>query len=121
MERMGNLPGHMAQRAAKLDTIFAPPATVGVQDTLFVDLQSKFWNTLNSYTHGGSMAINRALVGYDEESTSEMLRSTTSIFILFNRRDVQASSWEAERRVDGDLSNLLCGTVVSSSGRSASA
>ena len=78
----GELPGKMWQRAAKLDTIFVPPPTAGVQDTLFVDLQSKFWKVMNSYTHGGSMAINRAIVGYDEGSIYELLRSSTSIFIL---------------------------------------
>ncbi len=79
----GQLPGHMAERTAKLDTIFVPPPTVDDEDQLFIDLQSKFWKTANSYTHGGSMAINRALGGYGEEDMFEILRSSTSIFILF--------------------------------------
>ena len=40
------------------------------------------WGTLRSYTHGGSMAINRALAGYQESDVYELLRSSTSIFIL---------------------------------------
>ena len=79
----GQLPGTMAERAATLDTIFVPPSTSVDEDKLFVDLQSKFWKTANSYTHGGSMAINRELAGYDDESTYEILRSSTSIFLLF--------------------------------------
>jgi hypothetical protein len=79
----GQLPGKMWERAAKLDTVFVLPPTAGDEDKLFVDLQSKFWKTANSYTHGGSMAINRELAGYDEESTYEILRSGTTIFILF--------------------------------------
>ena len=79
----GQLPGAMAERAAKLDTMFVPPPTAGDDDKLFVDLQSKFWKVACSYTHGGSMAINRELAGYDEESTYEILRSSTTIFVLF--------------------------------------
>jgi hypothetical protein len=79
----GQLPGKMWQRAEKLDTIFVPPPTAGNEDKLFGDLQGKFWKTANSYTHGGSMAINRELAGYDEESKYEILRSGTTIFILF--------------------------------------
>ncbi len=78
----GELPGKMWERAAKLDTIFVPPPIAGEEDTLFVDLQGKFWKVMNSYTHGGSMAINRAIAGYDEGSIHELLRSSTSIFIL---------------------------------------
>ena len=78
----GKLPGKMKERAAELDTIFVPPPEAGNQDTLFVDLQSKFWAVMNSYTHGGSMAINRAIVGYQEGDIYELLRSSTSIFIL---------------------------------------
>ena len=78
----GELPGKIWTRAAKLDTIFVPPPTAGEEDKLFVDLQSKFWKVMNSYTHGGSMAINRAIVGYDDGSIYELLRSSTSIFIL---------------------------------------
>jgi hypothetical protein len=78
----GQLPGKMWERAEKLETIFVPPPAPGDTDKLFVDLQSTFWKTANSYTHGGSMAINRELAGYDEESTYEVLRSSTTIFIL---------------------------------------
>lgn len=78
----GKLPGKMKERAAQLDTIFVPPPAAGQQDTLFVDLQGKFWTVMNSYTHGGSMAINRALAGYQEGDVYELLRSSTSIFIL---------------------------------------
>jgi hypothetical protein len=78
----GKLPGKMHERSAKLDTIFVPPPTAGQQDTLFVDLQGKFWKVMNSYTHGGSMAINRALAGYQEGDVYELLRSSTSIFVL---------------------------------------
>jgi hypothetical protein len=78
----GKLPGKMKERAAHLDTIFVPPPAAGQQDTLFVDLQGKFWTVMNSYTHGGSMAINRALAGYQEGDVYELLRSSTSIFIL---------------------------------------
>jgi hypothetical protein len=78
----GKLPGKMKERAAQLDTIFVPPPSAGQQDTLFVDLQGKFWTVMNSYTHGGSMAINRALAGYEEGDVYELLRSATSIFIL---------------------------------------
>ena len=80
----GKLPGKMKERAAQLDTIFRfRPPTAGQQDTLFVDLQGKFWTVMNSYTHGGSMAINRALAGYQEGGdVYELLRSSTSIFIL---------------------------------------
>jgi hypothetical protein len=78
----GEVPGKMWTRAAKLDTIFVPPPAAGEEDKLFVDLQSKFWKVMNSYTHGGSMAINRAIVGYDDGSIYELLRSSTSIFIL---------------------------------------
>jgi hypothetical protein len=52
------------------------------QDTLFADLQGKFWKTANSFTHGGSLAINRELAGYDEGSIYEILRSTTTLFLL---------------------------------------
>jgi len=78
----GKLPGTMKQRTEKMDSIFVPPPTAGQQDTLFVDLQSKFWAVMNSYTHGGSFAINRAIVGYQEGDIFELLRSSTSIFIL---------------------------------------
>ena len=78
----GQLPGSMAERAEKLDTIFVAPSDVEPDDTLFVDLQSKFWKTANSFTHGGSLAINRELAGYDEESTYEMLRSSTTLFVM---------------------------------------
>jgi hypothetical protein len=78
----GKLPGTMKQRTEKLDTIFVPPPTAGQQDTLFVDLQGKFWAVMNSYTHGGSFAINRAILGYQEGVIFELLRSSTTIFIL---------------------------------------
>ena len=35
----GQLPGHMAERAEKLDTILVPPPDVDPADRLFVDLQ----------------------------------------------------------------------------------
>lgn len=79
----GQLPGKMWERAAKLDTVFVPPPTARDEDKLFVDLQGKFWKTANSYTHGGSMAINRELAGYGEDDIFEVLRSSTTIFILF--------------------------------------
>ena len=80
--KKGQVPGTMAERAAKLDTIFVPPATVVPEESLFVDLQSKFWKAACSYTHGGSLAINRELAGYDELSTYQMLRSSTTLFVL---------------------------------------
>ncbi len=63
----GQVPGTMAARAAKLDTIFVPPPTLEPGETLFVDLQAKLWKAACSYAHGGSLAINRELAGYDEE------------------------------------------------------
>jgi len=78
----GQLPGTMAERAKALDTIFVPPPTVQPEESLFVDLQSTFWKAACSYTHGGSLAINRELAGYDEESTYQMLRSSTTLFVL---------------------------------------
>jgi hypothetical protein len=80
--KKGQVPGTMAERAAKLDTIFVPPAAVVPEESLFVDLQSKFWKAACSYTHGGSLAINRELAGYDELSTYQMLRSSTTLFVL---------------------------------------
>jgi len=80
--KKGQVPGTMAERAAKLDTIFVPPATVAPEESLFVDLQSKFWKAACSYTHGGSLAINRELAGYDELSVYQMLRSSTTLFVL---------------------------------------
>jgi DNA processing protein len=81
----GQLPGHMADRAKELDTIFVDPSILEPDDdgTLFVHFQSKFWKTANSYTHGGSMAINRELAGYDDKSIYESLRSSTTLFIMF--------------------------------------
>jgi len=78
----GQLPGTMAERAKALDTLFVPPPTVQPEESLFVDLQSTFWKAACSYTHGGSLAINRELAGYDEESTYQMLRSSTTLFVL---------------------------------------
>jgi len=78
----GQVPGTMATRTKKLDTIFVPPSNVKPEETLFVDLQSKFWKAACSYTHGGSLAINRELAGYDDESTYQMLRSSTTLFVL---------------------------------------
>ena len=78
----GQLPGTMAERAAKLDTVFVLPSGVDDDDKLFVDLQSRFWKGANSYTHGGSLAINRELAGYEEESIYAVLRSSTSVFLL---------------------------------------
>lgn len=78
----GQVPGTMATRAKKLDTIFVPPPNVQPAETLFVDLQSRFWKAVCSYTHGGSLAINRELAGYDELSTYQMLRSSTTLFVL---------------------------------------
>jgi DNA processing protein len=81
----GQLPGHMADRAKELDAIFVDPSDGEPDDdgTLFVHFQTKFWKTANSYTHGGSMAINRELAGYDEKSIHESLRSSTTLFIMF--------------------------------------
>jgi DNA processing protein len=81
----GQLPGPIADRAKELDTIFVDPSNLEPDDdgTLFVHFQSKFWKTANSYTHGGSMAINRELAGYDDESIYESLRSSTTLFIMF--------------------------------------
>jgi hypothetical protein len=76
------VPGTMAERTAQLDAIFVLPATVVPEESLFVDLQSKFWKAACSYTHGGSLAINRELAGYDEKSTYQMLRSSTTLFVL---------------------------------------
>jgi hypothetical protein len=100
----GELPGKMKERAAQLDKIFVPPPAAGEQDTLFVDLQGRFWRVMNSYTHGGSMAINRALAGYQEGDVYELLRSSTSIFILLidamyrlhhnKPNDVLAAIWD---------------------------
>jgi hypothetical protein len=78
----GQVSGTMAERTARLDTVFVPPLTAGDEDRLFVDLQGKFWKVACSFTHGGSMAINRELAGYDEESTYEILRSSTTIFVM---------------------------------------
>jgi hypothetical protein len=81
----GQLPGHMADRAKELDTIFVNASDLEPDDngTLFAHFQSKFWKTANSYTHGGSMAINRELAGYDDKSIYESLRSSTTLFIMF--------------------------------------
>jgi hypothetical protein len=49
----GQVSGTMAERAARLDTVFVPPPTAGDDDKLFVDLQSKFWKVACSFTHGG--------------------------------------------------------------------
>jgi hypothetical protein len=80
----GQLPGSMAERAEQLDTIFVAPSGAEKDDdgTLFVHFQKKFWKTANSYTHGGSLAINRELSGYDEESTYGILRSSMTLFIV---------------------------------------
>jgi len=78
----GQVSGKMTERAARLDTVFVPPPTAGDEDRLFIDLQGKFWRVACSFTHGGSMAINRELAGYDEESTYEILRSSTTIFVM---------------------------------------
>jgi DNA processing protein len=81
----GQLPGHMAERAKELDTIFVDLSNLEPDDdrTLFVHFQSQFWKTANSYTHGGSMAINRELAGFDDKSIYESLRSSTTLFIMF--------------------------------------
>jgi hypothetical protein len=79
----GQLAGTMAQRAKKLDTVFVAPSKAGPKDRLFADLQGKFWKTANSFTHGGSFAINRELAGYDEGSTYQILRSSTTLLVLF--------------------------------------
>ena len=78
----GEVPGNMATRAKDLDTIFVAPSNVQPTETLFVDLQSKFWKAACSYTHGGSLAINRELTEYDEKSTYQMLRRSTTLFVL---------------------------------------
>jgi len=81
----GQPPGPIADRAAKLDTVFVDPADVaagGKEGTLFVHFQNKFWNTANSYTHGGSMAIQMELGGYGEELQHGMLRSGMTLFIV---------------------------------------
>ena len=78
----GQVPGTMALRAKRLDTIFVDPSNMQPGDTLFVHLQSKFWKAACSYTHGGSLAINRELAGYDEQEMYEVLRSSTTLFIL---------------------------------------
>lgn len=79
----GKLPGSMAERAKKLDTIFVNPSDVEPDDdgTLFVHFQNKFWKISNSYTHGGSLAIQRELAGYDEELTHGMLLSSMTLFL----------------------------------------
>jgi len=69
-------------RAKELDTIFAPPPTVQPKETLFVDIQGKLWKAACSYTHGGSLAINRELAGHDEQSLYEVLRTSTNLFVL---------------------------------------
>jgi hypothetical protein len=83
----GKLPGSMAERAKKLDTIFVDASDVepGDDGTLFGHYQNKFWRASNSYTHGGSLAIQRELAGYDEESTHGILR--TSMTLFFNLID----------------------------------
>lgn len=78
----GQVPGTMAARAKKLDTIFVHPSNIQPADTLFVHLQSKFWKAACSYTHGGSLAINRELTGYDEQDVYELLRSSTTLFMM---------------------------------------
>jgi hypothetical protein len=80
----GRLPGSMAERAEKLDTIFVAPSDVETDDevTLFVYFQNKFWKGANSFTHGGSLAIKRELDGHDEKSTYEVLRSSTTLFVV---------------------------------------
>jgi hypothetical protein len=81
----GELPGSIANRAAKLDTVFVDPADVaagGEEGTLFVHFQKKFWKSANSYTHGGSMAIQMELSGYGEELQYAMLRSSMTLFLV---------------------------------------
>jgi hypothetical protein len=78
----GQVPGTMAERAAKLDTIFAPPDIAQSEESVFVDIQRKVWRTACSYTHGGSFAINHELTGYDELSIYQMLRNSTSLFVF---------------------------------------
>ena len=78
----GKLPGYMADRAKELDKIFAPPPTVQPAETLFVDIQGKLWTAACSYAHGGSLAINRELAGHDEQSLYEMLRTSTTLFVM---------------------------------------
>jgi hypothetical protein len=81
----GQLPGHMADRVKELDTIFVDTSNLEPEDdgTLLVHFQRKFRKTANSYTHGGSMAINRELAGCDHKSIYESLRSSTTLFIMF--------------------------------------
>jgi hypothetical protein len=78
----GKVPGHMADRTKDLDTIFVPPPTVQPKETLFVDMQSKIWTAACSHAHGGSLAINRELAGHDEQSLYQMLRTSTTLFIM---------------------------------------
>lgn len=80
--KRGQVPGTMATRAERLDTIFVAPSNIQPTDTLFVHLQGKFWKAACSYTHGGSLAINRELAGYDEQDLYQMLRSSTTLFML---------------------------------------
>jgi Family of unknown function (DUF6988) len=78
----GQVPGTMAERAAQLDTIFVPPPTVQPAETLFVDIHGKLWKAACSYAHGGSLAINRELAGYDDASMYEVLRTSTNLFVM---------------------------------------
>jgi hypothetical protein len=72
----------MSDRAKELDTIFTPPPTVQPKETLFVDIQGKLWKAACSYAHGGSLAINRELAGYDDDSLYEVLRTSTTLFVM---------------------------------------
>jgi hypothetical protein len=75
------LPGTMPKRAAKLDTVFVDPADPGSK-ALFIGIQTKLWKPACDYAHGGSLAINRALVGYDDEATYQVLRTSTTLLML---------------------------------------
>ena len=103
---MEKLAYKMKERAAQLDTIFVPPPAAGQQDMLFVDLQGKFWTVMNSYTHGGSMAINRALAGYQEGDVYELLRKHLDFHSAY-RRNVQTAPQQTERRPDCDFGQIL--------------
>lgn len=78
----GQVPGYMSDRVKDLDKIFTPPPTVPTKVSLFVDIQGKLWRAACSYAHGGSLAINRELAGYDDQTLFEILRTSTTLFIM---------------------------------------
>jgi hypothetical protein len=73
------LPGNERERAHQVDSVYR---SAGAGD-FFHDFYDRTWKFMCSYAHNGPLAINRALAGYDDASIQEVLRTTTTMILLF--------------------------------------